>query len=222
MAVAAFFGPPKNISVVVGYDSPIKSFAELKGKPVSSSAIGSLTAWLLQRASITEGWGPDGIKIVALGGFDAGLAALRTNQVAAMSSSVEGGLLLEEQKVGRNLTDMGKYAPVFITHVVFAQRDLVKDKPDLVNRFLKGFFATIAYMKTHKAETSKIAVSALRETPGVADRTWDWEISNFVADGIFDPKALEVLKESFVEMGMMDKAPPNEQLFTTQFLPVRP
>jgi NitT/TauT family transport system substrate-binding protein len=222
MAVAAFFGPPKNISVVVAYDSPIKTFADLKGKPVSSSAIGSLTAWLLQRASIAEGWGPDGIKIVALGGFDAGLAALRTNQVAAMSSSVEGGLLLEEQKVGRNLTDMSKYAPVFITHVVFAQRDLVKDKPDLVNRFLKGFFASIAYMKSHKAETSKIAVSALRETPGVADRTWDWEIGNFVADGVFDPNALEVLKESFVEMGMMDKAPPNDTLFTTQFLPVKP
>ena len=117
---------------------------------------------------------------------------------------------------------MAKYAPVFITHVVFARRDLVKDNPDLVNRFLKGFFATIAYMKTHKAETSKVAVNALHETPGVADRTWDWEIGNFVADGTFDPKALTVLKESFVEMGMMDKAPPDDALFTTQFLPVKP
>jgi NitT/TauT family transport system substrate-binding protein len=68
-AVAALFGAPKNISIVVGYDSPIKSVAELKGKSISSSAVGSLTAWLLQRASIAEGWGPDGIKIVALGGF---------------------------------------------------------------------------------------------------------------------------------------------------------
>jgi ABC-type nitrate/sulfonate/bicarbonate transport system substrate-binding protein len=221
-AVAAFFGSPKNISIVIRYDSPIKSVAELKGKPVSSSAIGSLTAWLLQRASIAEGWGPDGIKIVALGGFDAGLAALRTNQVEGMSSSVEGGLLLEEQKVGRNLTDMGKYAPVFITHVVFARRDLVKDNPDLVHRFLKGFFASIAYMKSHKAETSKVAISALRESPGVADRTWDWEISNFIADGVFDEKALDVLKQSFVEMGMMEKVPANDALFTTQFLPVRP
>jgi len=222
IAVAALFGSPKNISLVVRYDSPIKSVAELKDKPVSSSAVGSLTAWLLQRASIAEGWGPDGIKIVALGGFDAGLAALRTNQVEAMSSSVEGGLLLEEQKVGRNLTDMGKYAPVFITHVVFARRDLVASNPDLVARFLKGLFASIAYMKAHKAESSKIAVEALHETPGVADRTWDWEIGNFVADGTFDAKALGVLKQSFVEMGMMTTAPENDALFTTQFLPVKP
>jgi ABC-type nitrate/sulfonate/bicarbonate transport system substrate-binding protein len=139
-----------------------------------------------------------------------------------MMSSVEGGLLLEEQKVGRNLTDMSKYAPVFITHVVFARRDLVKDNPDMVNRFLKGFFASIAYMKSHKAETSKIAVSALHESPGVANRTWDSEISNFVTDGRFDAKALEVLKQSFVEMGMMDKPPTNDAIFTTQFLPVEP
>jgi NitT/TauT family transport system substrate-binding protein len=222
MAVAALYGSPNNISLVVAYDSPIKSIAAMKGKSVSSSAVGSLTAWLLQQASITQGWGPDGIKIIALGGFDAGLAALRTHQVDGMSSSVEGGLLLEEQKVGRNLTDMGAFAPVFITHVVFTRRDLVKDNPDLINRFLKGFFATIAFMKGHKAETSKIAVSALRETQGVADKTWDEEIGNFITDGTFDPKALDVLKQSFLDMGMMDKAPSNDQLFDAQFLPVKP
>jgi len=222
IAVAALFGSPKNISLVVRYDSPIKAVSELKDKPVSSSAIGSLTAWLVQRASIAEGWGPDGIKIVALGGFEAGLAALRTNQVEAMSSSVEGGLLLEEQKVGRNLTDMGKYAPVFITHVVFARRELVKSSPDLVNRFVKGLYASIAYMKAHKAETSKIAVEALRESPGVADRTWDWEIGNFISDGTFDPKALADQKQSFVEKGMMDQPPAEDPKFTTQFQPERP
>ena len=77
-------------------------------------------------------------------------------------------------------------------------------------------------MKTHKTETSKIAVEALRESPGVADRTCDWEIGNFVTDGSFDPKALGVLKQSFVEMGMMATAPENDALFTTQFLPVKP
>ncbi len=222
IAVAAFFGAPKNISIVVPYDSPIKSVAELKGKLVSSSAVGSLTAWLLQRASIDQGWGPDGIKIAALGGFEPGLAAMRTNQITAMMSSVEGGLLLEERKIGRNLTDMEKYAPHFITHVIFAGTGLIKEKPEVVNRFLKGFFATIAYMKTHKAETSKVAVEALHETTEVADKTWDSEISSFITDGTFEPRALEVLKKSFIDMDMMQTEPADKDLFTTQFLPVKP
>jgi ABC-type nitrate/sulfonate/bicarbonate transport system substrate-binding protein len=222
IGVAALFGAPKNISIVVAYDSPIKSPADLKGKMVSSSNVGSLTAWLVQQVAIQQGWGPDGIKIAALGGFDAGLAALRTHQVDGMSSSVEGGLLLEEQKVGRNLTDMEKFAPNFVAHVVFARRDLVTSNPDLVTRFLKGLYATIAYMKTHKAETSKVAVSALHETPGVADKTYDHEIDSFIPDGHFDPKAVAVLKKSFIDMDMLKTEPTDDQMFTTQFLPVKP
>ena len=42
IAVAALFGAPKNISIVVPYDSPIKSVADLKGKLVSSSPVGSV------------------------------------------------------------------------------------------------------------------------------------------------------------------------------------
>jgi NitT/TauT family transport system substrate-binding protein len=222
IGVAALFGAPKNISIVVAYDSPLKSPADLKGKMVSASAVGSLTAWLVQQVAVQQGWGPDGIKLAALGGFDAGLAALRTHQVDGMSSSVEGGLLLEEQKVGRNLTDMERFAPNFVTHVVFTRRDLIASNADVVNRFLKGLFATVAYMKAHKAETSKIAVSELHETPGVADKTYDDEIDSFVLDGHFDQKGIAVLKKSFLDMDMLKTEPTDDQMYTTQFLPVKP
>lgn len=222
IAVAALFGPPKNISIVVPYDSPIKSVSQLKGKLVSSSPKGSLTAWLLQRVSLKEGWGPDGIRIAALGGFEPGVAAMRTHQIDAMMSSVEGGLMLESKKIGRNLTDMQKFVPIFITHVVFARRELVAKNPRLVDRFLKGLFATIAFMKTHKADTLKISVSAMHETPEIAEKAYDSEISNFIPDGTFDPKAVAVLKQSFIDMGMLKTEPKDDQMFTTQFLPVNP
>lgn len=222
MAVAALFGAPKNISIVVPYDSPIKSVAELKDKLISSSPKGSLTAWLLQRVSLDQGWGPDGIRIAALGGFEPGVAAMRTHQIDGMMSSVEGGLMLEGKKIGRNLTDMEKFAPNFITHVVFARRDLVAKNPELVDRFLKGLFATIAYMKTHKAETLAVSVSAMHEPPEVAEKTYDSEISNFIPDGTFDPKAVAVLKQSFLDMGMLKTEPADDQMFTTKFLPVKP
>lgn len=222
IAVAALFGAPKNISIVVGYDSPIKSVSQLKGKLVSSSPVGSLTAWLLQRVSLDQGWGVDGIRIAALGGYEPGVAALRTHQIDGMMSSVEGGLLLEEKKIGRNLTDMEKFAPHFITHVVFARRDLVADKPDLVNRFLKGLFATIAFMKAHRAETIKDTVAAMRFPPDVAAKTYDSEIASFSTDGTFDPQAVAVIKKSFIDMGLLKTEPPDNAMFTTQFLPVRP
>ncbi|HEX3974425.1 MAG TPA: ABC transporter substrate-binding protein [Stellaceae bacterium] len=222
IAVAALFGAPKNISIVVPYDSPIKSPAELKGKLISSSPVGSLTAWLLQRVSLDNGWGTDGIKIAALGGFEPGVAAMRTKQIDGMMSSVEGGLTLEEKKIGRNLTSMEKYAPKFVTHVVFARRDLVASNPKLVDRFLKGLFATIAYMKTHKAETVKVTVAQMHESPAVAEKTYDDEIASFSTDGSFDPAAVAVLKQSFLDMGMLKDKPADNQMYDAQFLPVKP
>jgi ABC-type nitrate/sulfonate/bicarbonate transport system substrate-binding protein len=222
IAVAALFGAPKNISIVVPYDSPIKSASELKDKLISSSPVGSLTAWLLQRVSLDQGWGTDGIKIAALGGFEPGVAAMRTHQIDGMTSSVEGGLTLEEKKIGRNLTSFEKYAPNFITHVVFARRDLVAKNPDLVNRFLKGLFATIAYMKTHKDETLNVTVEQMHESPAVAEKTYDSEIASFSTDGSFDPQGVAVLKQSFLDMGMLTAKPADDQMFATQFLPVKP
>ena len=222
IAVAALFGPPKNISIVIPYDSPIKSTSELKGKLVSSSQVGSLTAWLVQRVSLHEGWGVDGIKIAALGGFEPGVAAMRTHQIDAMTSSVEGGLTLEERKIGRNLTSMEKFAPKFVTHVVFARRDLVASDPKLVDRFLKGLFATIAYMRTHKAETVKVSVEQMHESPTVAEKTYDDEIGTFTTDGSFDAEGVAVLKQSFLDMGMLKEKPSDDQMYTTQFLPVKP
>ena len=222
IAVAALFGPPKNISIVIPYDSPIKSTSEIKGKLVSSSQVGSLTAWLVQRVSLHEGWGVDGIKIAALGGFEPGVAAMRTHQIDAMTSSVEGGLTLEERKIGRNLTSMEKFAPKFVTHVVFARRDLVASDPKLVDRFLKGLFATIAYMRTHKAETVKVSVEQMHESPTVAEKTYDDEIGTFTTDGRFDPEGVAVLKQSFLDMGMLKDKPADNQMYDAQFLPVKP
>lgn len=48
-AVAAYFGAPANICVTVKEGSPIKTVADLKGKVMAVSTVGSLTAWLTQQ-----------------------------------------------------------------------------------------------------------------------------------------------------------------------------
>ena len=221
-AVAAFAAEPRNIAVVIGKDSPIKTVADLKGKTLAVTTAGSLTDWLAHRIGVQEGWGADGVKTLALGGFGPALAALRTNQIDGIMAAIEAGYGLEEKGEGKVLVGMEKYAPKFITHVVYARKDIIADNPDLVNRFLKGFFATIAFEKANKAKTTEIAMQVLHQSKAVMDRTYDYEISMFEDDGHFDPAAVEVIKDSFVGMHILDHKPPNDQLFTTQFLPVKP
>jgi NitT/TauT family transport system substrate-binding protein len=222
IAVAAFAGAPRNISIIVAEDSPIKSMKEFNGKSLAITTAGSLTEWLAKQASIQEGFGPDGIKTVALGTMDASTAALETHQVDGIVGAVEAGYRLEEKHGGRILIGMEKYAPHFITHVVFARRELVQDKPDEVARFLKGVFASIAYMKTHRDDTVAIGASILDMSKGAMERTYDYEISMFVDDGTFNPQAVDTLKASWVAMGTLEDRPKNDEVFTTQFVPVKP
>ncbi len=222
IAVAAFAGAPRNIAAMVNVDSPIKVVGDLKGKMIAVSTVGSLSEWLAKQMSIQEGWGPEGIKTVPLGAIDASIAAMKAKQVDAVVLATEAGYALEEKKDGRIIAGMEKYAPHFLTHVVFAQKEIIAKNPAQVERFLKAFFASIAFVKANKEQTSVIAEKALHQTPGVARRTYDAEVPMFIDDGTFDPAAIDTLKRSFVDMGTLDKAPGNEALFTTQFLPVKP
>jgi ABC-type nitrate/sulfonate/bicarbonate transport system substrate-binding protein len=222
IGVAAFAGPPRNISAIVLADSPFKQIADLKGKTIAVSSVGSLSDWLAKQMAMQEGWGQTGINAVPLGAVATSIAALKAHQVDAVVLSTEAGFGLEERGQGRMLTAMDRYAPHFITHVVFAQKSLVATKPDVVARFLKGFFAAIAFMKTHKAETSALAQRVLQQSASVVEKDYDFEIGMFIADGRFDPQAVAALKQSYIEMGTLKEKPADDVLFTTRFLPVVP
>jgi NitT/TauT family transport system substrate-binding protein len=222
IAVAAFAGEPRNLAIIVGKDSAIKTVADLKGKKMGTTTKGSLTEWLVQQLARQQGWGDEGIPMVELGTFDASVAALKVKQVDAMVGALEAGYLIEEKGEAKVLIGLEKVAPKFHTHVVFSRTDLIKSKPDLVARFLKGVFGSIAFMKANKEKTSEIATKVLHQSPAVMNRTWDYEISMFEDDGRFDPQAIDALQQSFVAMGLAPEKIPDDKLYTTQFLPVKP
>lgn len=222
VAVAAFAGAPKNLSAIVLVDSPIKTVADLKGKLVSVSTVGSLTEWLAKRMALKEGWGVNGIRTAALGAIDSAVLGLKAHEVDAVLLATETGFRLEEAHEGRIVANLARYAPDFITHVVFARKELVAQNPDLVARFLKGFFAAIIVFKADKPGAAAVAERVLAMSPAVADRTFDAESGMLETTGTFDPAAVATLKRSFVEMGTLDREPPDGALFTTRFVPVQP
>jgi len=222
IAIAAFAGPPGTICVATTTDSPIKTTHDLKGKAVAVSTTGSLTEWLVKRLATQEGWGPNGVKTVAVSSGAPQVAALKTHQVDGMMSSTEQGFAFEETGQGRIIVTMNKYAPIFIARVIEAQKSLVDKNSDLVNRFLKAYFATIAFIKTHKDIDVAIASKVLGSSLAVESRTYDAQVSTLLDDGRFDPAAIEVIKDSFMEMGQLTQRPTTDQLLTTRFLPVKP
>jgi NitT/TauT family transport system substrate-binding protein len=77
-------------------------------------------------------------------------------------------------------------------------------------------------MKAHKNESNAITSPILHETASVASKTYDLQMPMMELDGQFDPEGLELIKQSFVDLGMLDKKPSDDQMLTRQFLPVKP
>jgi NitT/TauT family transport system substrate-binding protein len=220
-AVAAMFGAPQNMAVMVGYDSDIKSVADLKGKKLGCTTVGSLTDWIGSRINQKEGWRDNGITMVPIGGMPPARAAIKTHQIDGYIGALETGYALEEAKEWRVITGATPFVDHFITHVIFATNDEITNHPETVRAFLQGWFETIAYMKTHKAETVAISAKVLNLSEAVIARVYDEQIGAFNTDGLFDPQAVTALKQSYIDMGLLKEIPADNEMFTTQFVPVK-
>jgi len=220
-AVAAISGAPYNMWVAVPVDSPIKSVKDLRGKKLAVSSTGSLTDWLAKRLNVVEGWGDDGVTAVPMGGLDPRLAAMKTGQIDGMVMAAEVVFNLDEKGVTRPLFNFGDAIPDFITTAAFAHVDLIKNNPDMVHRFINGLFYTMQWMREHRQETIDFMAKHLKSTPTAIAKSYDQQMPSFSKDGTFDPKAVEFMAQSFVDMGLIDKKPTAAAMIDPQFVPAK-
>ncbi len=220
-AVAAMFGLPSDMAVMVGYDSSIKTVDDLKGKKLGATTVGSLTAWIGHRINEEKNWDGNGIEVVPIGGMPPARAAVKMHQIDGYIGSLDAGYKLEEAKEWRVITTATPFVKHFITHVLFARDELIDKQPDLVRAFLQGWFETIAYMKANKDKAVEISAKVVNLSPSVAARAYDDQMPYFSTDGTFDPQAIAALKKSFIDMGLLTSVPDDKTLFTTEFVPVK-
>src|ERR1700746_3347378 len=129
IGVAAMYGPPANLALVVRFDTPIKALIDLKGKRIGVTTAGSLTDWLVRELSRQQGWGSDGIKIVALGSIQARLAAMERGELDGTVQEAANGYQLEDEGKTRNLLLFGSIVKDFYTHVIYATDDMIEKRP---------------------------------------------------------------------------------------------
>jgi NitT/TauT family transport system substrate-binding protein len=218
-AVGAAAGAPMELTITVGTKSGINTIADLKGRGVAVSQIGSLTGWLVQAFSASQGWGRGGIKLVTINPMSEVLAALISNQVDGITVDLSTALKLQSQDHGKLLVKFGDYIKDFHLYVIFATDDLIAKRPQAVRDFLKGWYETIAWMKANKTQAVAIAAKVQNVDPAIVTGTYDVMMPVFSSDGHFNEKALATLARSFVELGLLDKEPDMKTLYTEQFLP---
>ena len=217
--VAAFASAPINLAILVRMDGSITKLEDLKGKLVAVSTSGSLTYWLTAELSRRLGWtGEDAMKPTPTGNLEAQVAALRVKHVDGASGNIETGYRLEQEGQAKALVPFGKYIDPFITHVIYATNDLIAKNPKAVRDFVRGWFETIAYMKTHQKETIASTRPITRLDEATAIKVYHELMPMFLDNGHFDPKGFAVVKEAMAASGVTS-IPPNDALYTEEFLP---
>jgi len=216
--IAAMAGPP-DLVLVVRPDAGIGGAADLKGRKVSVSSPAAVTGWMVRELARQQGWDPnEGVTLVG-NAPQAGWAAMRTKEVDGIVDNYGAALDAEHKGLGRILVRFADRIKDFHMYVIFARSDLIAQKPQAVRDFLKGWFETIAFARSHKAETVDV-VSAVTDTErGLNDTIYDFQMSIFSNDGRFKPAALETIRRSFVDLKILDKEPDMAKLYTESLLP---
>ncbi|HEY4408125.1 MAG TPA: ABC transporter substrate-binding protein [Xanthobacteraceae bacterium] len=222
IAVASMAGPPLLLGVVVPYDSPAQTADDLKGKRIGISTVNSLTQWLMRELARQKRWDADSLTYVTVGAeLPNQVAALVTGQIDAVVSSSALGLQLAEAKRGRLLFPASDIVRDFMIHTIYASAQLAQQNPDAVQRFLKGWFDAIAFMRAHRDETVRMSRERTNFSIPVEEKQYDLVMPMFSDTGRFDPRALATIQRSFVDLHLIDQEPDLTKYCTEQFLPGR-
>jgi NitT/TauT family transport system substrate-binding protein len=220
LGIAALASEPYNMVLVVPPGSAIKTAADLRGKRIAVSGKGALTDWLAQQLGTQQKWPADTIVTVPLGDPKAYVAAMKTGNVDGFVAAAELGYDLQDRGEGRILVNFGSVVRDFNTHIIFARTEFVNGHPDLVQKFLQGWFISVAYMRAHRAEAVAIGSKIEGLSPNAMRETLDAIMRMMSKDGAFDQRSLDHVARSFVELGILDTRPNPRDLITTKFVPV--
>jgi ABC-type nitrate/sulfonate/bicarbonate transport system substrate-binding protein len=222
VAIAVIAEPMTEFIVMVPYDSPVRTLDDLKGKTFGIATVGSITEWCTLELATAKGWGPHGIKNVGIGSASSSVvAAMKAHLVDASISTTMTGVVLERAHIARRLASVPDYARPFVAHLMSATETAIKDHPDALRRFAAGWFESVAFMRTHRAETIRIATTVTGLSPDDEAIEYDQLMSEVTPDGHFDRDTVARIGKSFVDLGILDHEPDMAPLYTERFLPGR-
>jgi NitT/TauT family transport system substrate-binding protein len=210
---------PSNIVIQGNTKNGITTIQALKGKKVGVSSVGALTYWMAQKLAQHEGWGLNGMELVATGGGQANVAGFETGSLDAAVTSLEAALRIEQAGKGKILLSFGDIVDPFIAHIIYATNDMMAQHPDTVRRFLKAWYETVAFGRTHKAETIKYSQQVTLLSDDLASKVYEVEMPTFSTDGRFDPKGVAAVKQAMLDLGTVKEKPEDKAVFTEEFLP---
>jgi NitT/TauT family transport system substrate-binding protein len=199
----------------------LQSVAELKGKAIGCTSIGS-TTWVFARMfAKAQGWDPDkDVKVVGLGGLDAQIAALSRKEIAAYVWG-DGGAVMQLTGKSRVLTRLDSVTPKWISQIQYVSEESIKRNADAIRKVMKAVFSAAKFMHDQPADSAEIVAKKLGWTPDAVLAAHKISGPLFSLNGQVSLEALGSMQEVLLEHGVIKKKLPVEEHVAREFFPVR-
>jgi NitT/TauT family transport system substrate-binding protein len=141
----------------------IRTAADMKGKRIAASRPGTDSDLAARVAAQKLGLGEKEVNIIAMGTDSERLAAMSQGVVDATVVTVGG--YVAAQKLGfHSILDLSQANIPYEAASMITTRSLIKENPEMVVKFTKGFVAAIQYAQTHREVTLKVLSKYMRTT----------------------------------------------------------
>ena len=202
----------------------IKGPEDLRGKAISTVGYQDSTyfALLATLASVKIKSGDADIQALGPTGV---VQSFIHGDVKACACIPDHMVLAEDAGLKLKYLPSSNYVPVLGQALVTSDRD-IKERPDVVRRFVQATLKAYVELRDHPVETAKIYVQAVPAHKGkeaqlarvytyYAKYVW----SNQPVAGQFDRDRVAKVQDSYHDLGIIKNKSPVDDLFSNQFVP---
>jgi ABC-type nitrate/sulfonate/bicarbonate transport system substrate-binding protein len=98
---------------------------------------------------------------------------------------------------------------------------MIAKRPEVLQRFLRGWFKTVAFMRANKAAAVKSGAKVVEVRESIVSKVYDTQIGSFSANGAWDMQSIDVIRNSLKDLGILDFVPEAKVIYNDKFVPVK-
>jgi NitT/TauT family transport system substrate-binding protein len=199
----------------------IQAASELKGKAIGVTSVGA-TTWVFARMfAKAQGWDADkDVKVVALGGLDAQIAALSRKEIAAYVWG-DGGAVMQLAGKSRVLMRLDNVTPKWISQIQYVSEDSIKRNAESIRKVMKAVFGAAKFMHDQPQDAAEIVSKKIGWSMEAVLAAHKISGPLFSLNGQVSLEALSSMQEVLLEHGVIKKKLPVEEHVAREFFPVR-
>lgn len=214
-----YLGHRDGSEIIVGKNSKIRSFADLKGTKMAIPSNFSNQHIVMTKLMMDYGLKPNDITFVVLPPPDMP-TSLASGAIDAYFVGEPFCAKAEMDGYGRVLYYARDIWPNFISCVLVVHEDLIKSDPDVVRDLVRGIAQSGKWAETHRADAAKLAAPYFRQNPKILNYVLTTNPPRVRYVDLYPNKQdLQQIQDIGIRMGILTKHIPMSELVDDRFVP---